>query len=323
MTLAGAAPVEQDQAVAVEADLLVADVGMDQGGAAGVESGHQRRGVIHQRQHGLGHVAVDGLGERLPEGLVLLRQQIEAVALCLADRRGEQLKALVEWAQMGDLLAPELVPHAVRSGQDAPVLLPGQALAVRQQRAGDVAHHHPPGVTVALGGDDCVVDRPRHAAECAGSEQERLAPLVVRVAVDPVRPGDDALGDQTATIGERDALEDVPRPPGRDDRLVRGDIAQPRDEPRVEQDAAVGARARGRCARGGGVGPVALDAAVAEVQVVALAHRRTAIGDALEPERDSSRIQLGRPLHEPPRTGKPRCEELGRALCPGGPEMSA
>ena len=81
---------------------------------------------------------------------------------------------------------------------------------------------------------------------------------------------------------------------------MRGDIAKPRDEPRVEQDAAVGARTRGRRARGGGVGPVALDAAVAEMQVVALAHRRTAIGDALEPERHSPRIQLGRPLDEPP-----------------------
>src|SRR5437763_1179817 len=37
MALAGAAPVEQDEAVAVEADLLVADVRVDQGGPAGVE----------------------------------------------------------------------------------------------------------------------------------------------------------------------------------------------------------------------------------------------------------------------------------------------
>ena len=37
---------------------------------------------------------------------------------------------------------------------------------------------------------------------------------------------------------------------------------------------------------------------VTEVQVVALAHRRGAVGDALEPERDAAWIHLCRPLDQ-------------------------
>ena len=178
---------------------------------------------------------------------------------------------------MGDLLPPELLPHEVRGREDARVLLPSQPLAVWQQGGGDVAHHYPPGVAIALGGEDAVVDRVREPAEDAGGEQERLAAVVLRVVVDPVRTGHDSLGDETSAVGEQEALEDVPGPAGRDDRLVLGDLAQAGDEPRVEQNTAGGGRVWRSRARRGGIRPVALDVAVAEEKVVALAHRRTSV----------------------------------------------
>src|SRR5205814_6766839 len=111
--------------------------------------------------------------------------QVEATALSLADRRREELKAVVQPAQVGDLLPPELLPHEVRGREDARVLLPSQPLAVWQQGGGDVAHHYPPGVAIALGGEDGVVDRGREPAEDAGGEQERLAGVLLRGGVDP------------------------------------------------------------------------------------------------------------------------------------------
>jgi hypothetical protein len=122
---------------------------VDERGAAGLELGRERRQVLPQRQHRPGDVPVDGLRERLPEDLVLLRQQVEAVALGLGDRGGDETEAVVQRAKVGDPLAPELFPHPVRRSEDAPVLLPGQPLAVGQQRGGDVAHHHPPGVAAS------------------------------------------------------------------------------------------------------------------------------------------------------------------------------
>ena len=143
------------------------------------------------------------------------------------------------------------------------------------------------------------------------------------MAVDPVGAGHDPLGDQAAAVGEHEALEQVAGPAGRDQRLVLGDLAEPRDEPRVEQDTAAVVCAPGAGARRGRVGPVPLDAPVAQLQVVALAHRRAVIGDALEPERDAGGIHLRRPLDEAPGAREPRCEELGRPLGSGDPGASA
>ena len=225
---------------------------VDECRAAAVELRHQWRRVVQQGQHRLRYVAVHGLGERLPEGLVLLRQQVEAVALGLGDRGGEEVEAIVQRAEMGDPLPPELLPHQVRRPEDAPVLLAAEPPAVGQQGRGDVAHHHPPGVAVALGGDDRVVDRVGHPAEHAGGEQQRLAAIVFRVAVDPIRAGHDPLGDQTPAVGEHEALEQVSGPPGRDHRLVLRDLAEP-ETSRVSSRTPWSSRAPPAGVRGGAV----------------------------------------------------------------------
>ena len=78
-------PVEEDEAVGGQSDLLVADVGVDERCSKRLDCSDERLGVLVQAEYALGDVEVDGLGEGLPEDLVLLGQQVEAGALRLGD----------------------------------------------------------------------------------------------------------------------------------------------------------------------------------------------------------------------------------------------
>ena len=83
--LAGDVPVEQDHATVEEAEVVVAQVAVDERRAAGAQRGRERRRVGQAGEHGLRHVVVGRLGERLPRGLELLGNHVAAVALGLGD----------------------------------------------------------------------------------------------------------------------------------------------------------------------------------------------------------------------------------------------
>ena len=102
-----------------------------------------------------------------------------------------------------------------------------------------------------------------------------------------------------------------------------GDLTEARDEPPVEQHTGARPDVGCLCARRSGVGPVPLDQAIAEPQVVALAHGWTGLGDPLEPERYAGGMQLRRPLDEPAGAREPRGQELDRLFRPDGPRASA
>ena len=70
-----------------EAEVVVAQVAVDERRAAGAQRRRQRRGVGQVGEHGLRHVVVGRLGERLPCGLELLGDHVAAVALGLGDGR--------------------------------------------------------------------------------------------------------------------------------------------------------------------------------------------------------------------------------------------
>ena len=79
--LAGDVPVEHDDAPVGEAEVLVAQVAVDERRAAGGQRPGQRRRIAQVGEHGLRDVVVGRLGERLPGDRELLGDHVAAVAL--------------------------------------------------------------------------------------------------------------------------------------------------------------------------------------------------------------------------------------------------
>ena len=233
----------------------------------------------------------------------MLGEEVDPVALAPAERRGGHLEPHGLGSQELDALAPEGLPHLVHRGQQAPIRLARHDAVVVEQLVGDVAHHQPPGVAVARGGDHGVVEGRREPVEHAAGEQQALAARVGGRAADPVGAGHDPLGDQHAAVREHHALERVARPAARREHGVLGDVAQAADESRVERGAPARSGDPGPMRRG--VGEMTAHAAVAQQQVLALAQdRAVGVGNPLQPHRGAGVMEGRGPLHEPARPGE-------------------
>ena len=165
--LAGDVPVEQDDAPVEEAEVVVAQIAVDQGGAAGAQGVRERLRVGEAREHGLGDVVVGRLREGLPGGLDLLGDDVAAGALDLGQhRRGDAQVGLQRDGALEPLPAEGGV-HGGRRRHDLAVALAADRPLAGQQRIGEVAHQDPPAVAVGLDGDDSGPDRRRQSLEDA------------------------------------------------------------------------------------------------------------------------------------------------------------
>ena len=167
----------------------------------------ERRGVGHVGEHGLRHVVVGRLGERLPRGLELLGDHVAAVALGLGERRRADAQVALERDRAFEALAAEGGVQGGRRRHDLAVARAADRPLGGQQRRGEVAHEDAPAVALGLDGDDAGLDRRGQAPQDAGLPELRRDRAPAGGAPQPVAARDHALGDARRAVGQRDALE--------------------------------------------------------------------------------------------------------------------
>jgi hypothetical protein len=322
----GEAPVDQDEPAGLEADVLVAQVAVDERRPLRFERHGQRRGIVGESDDGGSDLGLDHLDERFPRRLELFRQEIEARPLPLGDPRARQAESVGERAEMRDRPLPVRLPQRTGRPQDEATLLAGEPRAITDEPARDVARDQPPALPVGLHSDDRGVDDVGHAGEDAVQKEQRLPTWIAGVAPDPATPRLDLLYDQCPPVVEPHALDRSPGPPGGGDHLAVNDAAEAGERTSerfarlVLVPPAPGLRR---------VDPVGRDPSVADVEVVALANSRAVGGDPLQPEGGALGVGADRPFDDNARL-RERRRQLGddggrrsRSHAPPGSDASS
>ena len=205
-------PVDDDDAVAGDAEVAYLQVAVQEGGVEVRERFGQGSGGLEDVKHRVGHVVRHHVGEPLPA------MQDEpwhlVVGAVRGGRRGRQEPEEVgERAQVVDGWTGERAVEGRGGPEQLPALGPGDEDAVGQQRGADVAHDDRASVRRRRHADDRGVDGGRHAIEDAGSPEPGDAARVVRGLHDPVEAGVDVLQHEPGAVGEGHALERRPRLP--------------------------------------------------------------------------------------------------------------
>jgi len=315
-------PVDQDEAVVVEAEVVAAQVAVDQ----------RRRTVRAQErvgqclraacevQHGVGDVTRNQLAKGVPALPELLRQQVGIGALGVRHQRRGHADPHGQRGGAGRNAVPEC--PAQRSGgvEDAAALPTREPGAGGEQPVADVAHRDPRRVGGALCRDDAVTDGLRHPLECAGLVQQRGAPAIVRRARQPVGAlAADALEDVGGAVGAFGAQQGGARVAAMGERL---DALGP--ELLEEDGGRHGRLGEIRRPRSGGGAPELGDLARRPGSHVPAPPVGAARAVPLEAERDAGAPFLGVPVANRSCAGPPEVSHDGlRPVDPPAPGLAA
>jgi hypothetical protein len=158
----GEVPVEQDDAIVGQPEVVVAQVAVKQRSRPGVtERLGERRRIAHGREHLRRDVVGHRVRERVPGRLELLRHQVGAVALGLGDAKRRHPEPIAERRDPVRNIACELSVHRRRDLEDAPALSTGEPAVVREEGRGEIRHQHPPSIPVRVHALDPVVEARR------------------------------------------------------------------------------------------------------------------------------------------------------------------